>query len=228
VAYALPDHWDWFLDVSRARVAELQAEGRKARTNGLPWFAVDATTPRDEIGSYKRWIEWQRSINALARAVPESLRDAVAQHVKLGVQQVLVPRGRSLVDTSRVERLQRDCRRRIDRAPISRRDSDAEGHRISAAFTIIDTGRPPFIVVPHREHHAPAPLGQYVTTSASQAAAGRLSSFPSQVGHPIVGVTASQIPGGCVVIPEERPRLPQARLDEGFHFCRSLDGKPSD
>jgi hypothetical protein len=63
--YTAAAHWNWFraCEPVRARIDELAEASRRPRRNGLAWCAVDATTPRSEIGSYKRYVD------ALARIV---------------------------------------------------------------------------------------------------------------------------------------------------------------
>jgi hypothetical protein len=221
--YTARAHWAWFRSCApvRERIEDLAEQGRKPRRNGLAWCTVDATTPRDVIGSYERYVEWERSINSLASVVPPSLREAVRPLVALNPDlEVAVPPGRSIKDPERVAQLQQDCLRRVKRAPIDPRARDSERKRISSALAVIDPGRSPVIPVPQREHARPVAVGEFVTTSATQAASGRVSSFPSQVGYPIVGLAASQTPAGVsIVTPAARPELPRASpaaLAEGF------------
>lgn len=221
--YTARAHWEWFCSCApvRERIEDLAEQGRKPRRNGLAWCAVDATTPRDTIGSYRRYVEWERSINSLASVLPPSVRATVRLLVALSPDlEVEVPPGRSIVVPERVTQLQQDCLRRVKRAPIDLRAGDSERKRISHALAVIDPGRPPVIAVPHREHARPIAVGEFVTTSATQAAWGRLSSFPSQVGYPMVGLAASQTPAGvCIVMPPPRPELPRvspAALAEGL------------
>ncbi len=222
-AYDAWAHWDWVLDVAGSRIRELQERGRKPRRNGLPWILADATTPREQIGSYDRYVEWQRSINALARVLPSALRPALAQVIKLGVE-VNVPSSRAITDPERVRRLQADCLRRIKQTELDQRERDAERKRITVALEIINPSHPALIPVPHREHAAPVITGQLVTVGATPAfLAGYVSSVPSQPGYPIIGISANQIPGGCVVVPEARPKL-----DDTWHQSspRLLCGLP--